>query len=86
MMKLFQYDTCPYCAFVRGHFSEMGLKEGKDYELVEASRGTPGREEVLRLGGLSQVPFLVDGDIKMYESRDIVDYVKSKIQKLGTVT
>nr|WP_208757792.1 glutathione S-transferase N-terminal domain-containing protein [Leptospira dzoumogneensis] len=85
-MKLFQYDTCPYCAYVRSQFSEMGLKAGKDYELVEASRGTPGREEVLQLGGLSQVPFLVDGDIKMYESRDIVDYVKSKIQKLGTVT
>lgn len=80
MMKLFQYDTCPYCAYVIGHFSEMGLKAGKDYELVEASRGTPGREEVLRLGGLSQVPFLVDGDIRMYESRDIVDYVKSKIK------
>ncbi|WP_033111453.1 glutathione S-transferase N-terminal domain-containing protein, partial [Leptospira interrogans] len=25
-----------------------------------------------------QVPFLVDGDTRMYESRDIVEYVKLK--------
>ncbi|WP_210410008.1 glutathione S-transferase N-terminal domain-containing protein [Leptospira langatensis] len=77
-MKLYHYYGCPYCAYVREEFSEMGLLEGKDYELVEASRGTPGRDEVVRLGGLSQVPFLVDGNIRMYESRDIVDYVRSR--------
>ncbi|PNV76702.1 glutathione S-transferase N-terminal domain-containing protein [Leptospira inadai] len=77
-MKLYQFLTCPYCAYVRDEFSKLGLEVGKDFELVEASRGTAGREEVVQLGGLSQVPFLVDGDIKMYESRDIVDYVRSK--------
>ncbi|TGL59605.1 glutathione S-transferase N-terminal domain-containing protein [Leptospira sarikeiensis] len=86
MMKLYQFLTCPYCAYVRDHFSRLGLKEGKDYELVEASRGTPGREEVIRLGGISQVPFLVDGEILMYESRDIVEYIKDKINNLGNVT
>ncbi|TGK57036.1 glutaredoxin [Leptospira wolffii] len=80
-MKLYQFESCPYCAYVRDSFDKLGLKEGKDYELVEASRGTPGREEVIRLGGVSQVPFLVDGDRKMYESRDIVDYVKKKSDK-----
>ncbi|TGK35143.1 glutaredoxin [Leptospira gomenensis] len=77
-MKLYQYRTCPYSSYVREEFEKMGLVPGKDYELVEASRGTPGREEVIRLGGLSQVPFLVDGDTKLYESRDIVAYVRRK--------
>ncbi|TGJ99745.1 glutaredoxin [Leptospira semungkisensis] len=82
-MKLYQFSSCPYCAYVKDEFSRMGLVEGKDYELVEASRGTPGREEVVRLGGLSQVPFLVDGNILMYESRDIVDYVRSRKKVVG---
>ncbi|MBM9501815.1 glutathione S-transferase N-terminal domain-containing protein [Leptospira sp. 201903071] len=78
-MKLYHFFGCPYCAYVRDEFSKMGLVPGKDYELVEASRGTPGRDEVVRLGGKSQVPFLVDdGATQMYESRDIVAYVKQK--------
>lgn len=60
---------------------EMGLKPGVDYELVEASFGTPGRDEVIALGGKSQVPFLVDGDTQMYESDDILRYVIAKYSK-----
>jgi len=33
---------------------------------------------VVKLGGKSQVPFLVDGNTMMYESDDIVQYLKSK--------
>ncbi|ABJ76421.1 glutathione S-transferase N-terminal domain-containing protein [Leptospira borgpetersenii] len=77
-MKLYQFQSCPYCSYVRDEFQNMGLVPGKDYELVEASRGTPGREEVVKLGGRSQVPFLVDDDIKMYELREIVNYTKLK--------
>ncbi len=78
MMKLYQFQSCPYCSYVRDEFQNMGLVAGKDYELVEASRGTLGRKEVVELGGQNQVPFLVDGDIKMYESREIVKYAKLK--------
>ncbi|EKR72896.1 glutathione S-transferase N-terminal domain-containing protein [Leptospira noguchii] len=77
-MKLYHFQSCPYCSYVRDEFQKMGLVPEKDYELIEASRGTPGREKVIQLGGKSQVPFLVDGDIRMYESRDIVKYVKLK--------
>jgi glutathione S-transferase len=57
----------------------MNLVQGKDYQLVDASRGTPGRDELLRIGGRNQVPFLVDGDVKMYESMDIIHYILKKI-------
>lgn len=60
---------------------ELGLKMGEDYELVEASFGTPGRDEVVALGGLNQVPFLVDGNTQMYESADIVRYIEEKFAK-----
>ena len=56
----------------------MNLVQGKDYQLVDASWGTPGRDELQRLGGRNQVLFLVDGDIKMYESMDIIHYILKK--------
>ncbi|EKJ88725.1 glutathione S-transferase-like protein [Leptospira meyeri] len=78
MIRLYQYDTCPYCRRVIQTTESLGLIPGKDIEYVEASYGTPGRAEVVRLGGLSQVPFLVDGDVQMYESADIIAYLRSK--------
>ncbi|WP_411822839.1 glutathione S-transferase N-terminal domain-containing protein [Leptospira sp. 'Mane'] len=78
MFQLYQYATCPYCQRVMGTMQDLGLVENKDFVLVEASRGTPGRDEVVSLGGISQVPFLVDGDTKMYESGDIVAYLRKK--------
>jgi glutathione S-transferase len=78
MVRLYQFASCPYCQRVLRLLDDLGLKSGKDYELVEASRGTPGRDEVINLGGASQVPFLVDADVKMYESSDIIAYLKRK--------
>ncbi len=78
MLKLYQYDGCPYCSKVVRFIETLNLKQGLDYELVEASRGTKGREEVVRLGGMSQVPFLVDGNHWMYESSGIIDYIRRK--------
>ena len=72
---------CPYCMMVRRALDDMGLREDQDYELIEASRGTSGRKRVIELGGKSQVPFLVDGDVQMYESRDIISYLKKKFSK-----
>lgn len=81
MIRIYQFPACPYCARVLAVLDELGLQVGKDYILIEASRGTPGREEVIALGGLNQVPFLVDGDVKMYESEEIVQYLRKKYSK-----
>lgn len=78
MIRLYQYDTCPYCQRVIRTVEALGLVLNKDIEFVEASYGTPGRAEVVRLGGISQVPFLVDGEVQMYESADIIAYLRSK--------
>jgi glutathione S-transferase len=60
---------------------EMGLQEGKDYLVVDAAPGTPGRKKVVDTGSKAMVPFLVDGDHWMYESDDIIDYLKSTFDK-----
>ena len=76
MFKLYTYTSCPYCAKVRSAFEEMGLS----YEEIDAERGTPGSEELVKLGGKQQVPFLVDEEagISLYESNDIIHYARSR--------
>jgi len=58
---------------------EMKLEENKDFVLINA-RTEDGSKELLELGGQQQVPFLVDGDVKMYESDDIIEYIKTKFK------
>jgi glutathione S-transferase len=78
MIRLFIQKNCPFCQKVLRAVREMNLDDGVDFELVEASPGTPGRDEVARVGGKSMVPFLIDGDFFMYESDHIIGYLARK--------
>ncbi|WP_459943773.1 glutathione S-transferase N-terminal domain-containing protein [Desulfocastanea catecholica] len=75
-MKLYIRSSCPYCKKVLTAAEKLGLKEGKDFTVIDASPGTPGREVVLQVGGKQMVPFLIDGEVSMYESDDIIAYMK----------
>ena len=77
-MQLYMSGPCPFCQKVLRAAQEIGLEEGKDFTVIDASPGTPGREVVLNTGGKAMVPFLVDGDTSMYESDDIIAYMKRK--------
>lgn len=57
---------------------DLGLADGKDFETIAAGPGTPGRLIVEKRGGNAMVPFLVDGEISMYESDDIIEYLRRK--------
>mgnify|MGYP001580504330 CR=1 FL=1 len=74
MLKLYVFETCPYCRKVRKAFDEMGL----EYDIIRAERGTPENAELVKIGGKSQVPFLIDPerDVQMYESDDIIAYAR----------
>jgi glutaredoxin len=77
MIQLYNKESCPYCQKVIRAFGSLGLVEGKDFEIISAETNSPGREKVIQMGGKSQVPFLVHGDTKMYESDDIINYVRN---------
>lgn len=79
MVKIYVTGGCPYCMKVKSVVSQMNL--GKEVEFIGAEQGTPGREVVLKVGGKSQVPFLIDGQTHMYESSDIIAYVRKKFSK-----
>lgn len=78
MIELYVRKGCPFCQKVEQFAQQLGLKEGEQYQLIDAAPKTPGREKVLQLGGKAMVPFLVDGDLYMYESDDINQYLKNK--------
>jgi len=77
MVELYISSTCPFCIKVIRAADQMGLSEGKDYAIVDAAHGTPGRQKVIDTGGKSMVPFLIDGEKSMYESDDIIEYLRA---------
>lgn len=76
MIDLFIMETCPYCQKVMKYMDENGMKYNKIDIANKASE-----ESLIQIGGKRQVPFMVDKDrnIQMYESSDIIEYVKTLI-------
>ena len=78
MVELYLSSTCPFCIKVVRAAEALGLQEEQDYRIIDAGPGTAGRKKVVETGAKSMVPFLVDGDHWMYESADIIDYLRDK--------
>lgn len=74
MIELYQMQECPFCVKVRNKLEELNLS----YISHPCLPGSPHREELEKLGGRQQVPFINDSEkgISMYESSDIVDYLE----------
>lgn len=76
MFELFILESCPYCKKVMSFMEENNIK----YKKIDIKE--PHSEEALiKIGGKRQVPFLIDTDrnIQMYESADIIEYIKTLI-------
>ena len=74
MFDLYILENCPYCHKVMDF-----LKENKiEYNKIDIN-DKKNEDELVSLGGKRQVPFLVDTDrnIQMYESSDIIEYLRS---------
>lgn len=77
-LQLYQFNACPFCVKVRRHLHRLNVP----VKLVEASQGTPGREELLSQGGKKQVPCLriesEQGVQWLYESSAIIEYLDGR--------
>ena len=75
MFDLYILETCPYCRKVMSFFDENNIK----YNKKNISDKT-NRDELIKLGGQEQVPFLFDTQKSngMYESDDIIKYAMSR--------
>ncbi|HUR42243.1 MAG TPA: glutathione S-transferase N-terminal domain-containing protein [Verrucomicrobiae bacterium] len=75
MLELYDIEASPYCRLVREALTELDLDV-----LIRPcpARGLRFRPQCEALGGKQQFPFLVDpnADKSMYESADIIDYLR----------
>lgn len=75
MLKLYQLETCPYCARVRAKMSEMGLT----YININVPRIKTDRAELIKVSGQAGVPTLVtdDGRIIADDDDEIILYLEN---------
>ena len=74
MLDLYILETCPYCKKVLTFMAENGIICNK-IDIVDRQN----EDSLIKLGGKRQVPFLIDKErnIQMYESNDIIEYLKT---------
>ena len=74
MLELFYSDTCPYCRKVIDFFEENNI----DF-IPREIHESENYDDLMTIGKIAQVPFLLDKDnnVSMYESDDIIEYVKN---------
>lgn len=75
MLELYDFEACPYCRKVREVLCELDL----DYLARPVAHGSPRRDELVRLGGKMQAPYLHDPNTGtgLYESDDIMAYLNA---------
>ncbi|GAA6134405.1 hypothetical protein NBRC116188_11940 [Oceaniserpentilla sp. 4NH20-0058] len=76
---LYYYDQCPFCQMVLREINKLPL----DIELKNTLTAPQNRQDLIQGGGRGTVPCLritnTDNQVQwMYESRDIIQYLKSQ--------
>ena len=72
-LKLYIRETCPFCKKVLDYMDENNIE---DIELIDISKDEMAKKELEEKGGKNQVPCLKIDDRYMYESLDIIEYLK----------
>lgn len=67
-VTLYKFDSCPFCVMVMRHLEANGI----DIPMRDISQEQGAREELMAIGGKTQVPCLVIDGKPLYESRDII--------------
>jgi len=68
---------CPYCLRVRDFLS----KERISIPMKDTQEDSTYRDELIKIGGKSQVPCLVIDGKALYESLDIIEWFKKNYKK-----
>ena len=76
-LKLYMFETCPYC---RNVINEIEMSGRTDIEFHNIHENELDRLELISIGGKQQVPCLFIDGKPMYESDDIVEWLKANPQ------
>lgn len=74
ILVLYYKPSCPFCQKVLKFLEKNNL----DVPLKNVDEDNKAREELLHLGGKTQVPCLFIDGTPLYESGDIIDWLKEK--------
>ena len=74
MLELFKKDTCPYCVRVMDYIRQQGRDDIVYRDILEDDAN---RQRLIRVGGKQQVPCLFIDGVPLYESADIIDWLKA---------
>ncbi len=74
MLTLYMKETCPFCQRV----IQMADNLKVEFDLKDITESEEALAELIEKGGKKQIPFLVDSEkeVSMYESNDIIDYIR----------
>ena len=74
-LVLYQFSSCPFCRRVLHYIQQRGL----DIPIRDTMRDPGAREELIEIGGSSQVPCLVIDGEALYESMDIIAWLDQNV-------
>lgn len=77
-LKLYMFESCPYCRKVMREIESSGRT---DIEYHNIHQNEEDRLELIKVGGKQQVPCLFIDGKPMYESDDIVAWLKANPEK-----
>lgn len=73
-LELYMFETCPYCRKV---INEIQMSERKDIEFHDIRKNEDDRKRLIEVGGKEQVPCLFIDGKPMYESDDIIAWLRA---------
>ena len=76
-LTLYHSIACPYCGKVRNYLKANGM----DVPMKNVRENPKYREELIKIGGSSQVPCLVINGLALYESDDIIEWLRENYKK-----
>lgn len=77
-LRLFVGTTCPFCKKVENYIEKNNIS---GVELINIDKDKEARNYLIEKGGKKQVPCLFIGEEALYESLDIISYLKDKFNK-----
>ena len=78
--ELYFKPQCPYCLKVLNFLHEEGIHDYVSYNIEDGISGPENKKNLEAHGGKVQVAYLVKEDgTGMYESDDIIEYIKENI-------
>lgn len=72
-LKFYYMESCPYCKKVIRYMDKNNIS----VEMADICKDPKNQEDLVRIGGLDQVPMLLIDGKPLYESSDIIEWFKN---------